>query len=157
MITWWWSRVKIPCNVRGIGRVDTAMDQDARMMIAIIVWLFPLSLVCGTILPCQLCPGVYGVYTCTAATTCVRLIKNELEPAPVREIRLFSCAVTIVGWDGRLPSIRDRDGKICHREYFFFKYQPPLTWEFLIRWDAFTYELEKLEGTVGKRLITWLK
>lgn len=49
--------------------------------IAIIVWLFPLSIVCGTVLPCPPCTGVHGMYICTDSTTCVRLIKDELEPA----------------------------------------------------------------------------
>lgn len=88
--------------------------------IAIIVWLFPLSIVCGTVLPCPPCTGVHGMYICTDSTTCVRLIKDELEPA--RKIRLFTCAVTVRvhGWgDERLPLITDRQGKICHHEYIF--------------------------------------
>lgn len=87
----------------------------------IVVWLlFPL----GQVLTCHLCPGIHGIYSCTSAGTsgCVRLIKNELKPVHVREIRVFSCDVRIVGWDVRpirMPRIRDRNGKTCPREYFF--------------------------------------
>lgn len=62
----------------------------------IVVWLlFPL----GQVLTCHLCPGIHGIYSCTSAGTsgCVRLIK----PVHVREIRVFSCDVRIVGWDVR--------------------------------------------------------
>lgn len=134
-------------------------NQGVRMKkIAIIVWLFPLSIVCGTVLPCPPCTGVHGMYICTDSTTCVRLIKDELEPA--RKIRLFTCAVTVRvhGWgDERLPLITDRHGKICHREYIFLFWYQPLLLHLI--WSAKVLLLMNCKSWKApwERLITWLK
>lgn len=97
--------------------------KQGAMVMMVLMWLFPL--VYGTDLQCVYCPGLFGVYSCTRInnrpiTTCVRI--KPMAKEPIREIRLFSCAVRIVvGWDGQQQPfmIRDRDGNICNREYFF--------------------------------------
>ena len=97
-----------------------AKSQDVRMMVVIRFMCLLLPLVCDASLQCDNCPYELGVYSCThISSTCVRI--GTAKPSdPVREIRLFSCAVRIDALDGQPPSVivRDRNGIICNREYF---------------------------------------
>lgn len=118
-------RVRSSCNFRGIGKLDSNGEsrENRRLVIISIRPSFNMSSV--------------SWYTSAGTSGCVRLIKNELKPVHVREIRVFSCDVRIVGWDVRpirMPRIRDRNGKTCPREYFF-KYII-----FFKMLHAFTYE-----------------